>query len=77
MILLLGTNPRFEAPLFNARIRKSWLYNELQVGIFHAWCMWNENRGVGGIVLTVVIAPLSAAFAHICFANSLHMNVVL
>ncbi|XP_012691138.1 NADH-ubiquinone oxidoreductase 75 kDa subunit, mitochondrial [Clupea harengus] len=32
-LLLIGTNPRFEAPLFNARIRKSWLHNELQVAM--------------------------------------------
>ncbi|NXD21681.1 NDUS1 oxidoreductase, partial [Spelaeornis formosus] len=33
VLLLVGTNPRFEAPLFNARIRKSWLHNELQVAL--------------------------------------------
>lgn len=33
VVLLVGTNPRFEAPLFNARIRKSWLHNDLQVAL--------------------------------------------
>ncbi|ESO01146.1 hypothetical protein HELRODRAFT_185731 [Helobdella robusta] len=33
MLLLVGTNPRYEAPVFNARIRKSWLHNDLQVGV--------------------------------------------
>lgn len=33
LMLLIGTNPRFEAPLFNARIRKSWLHNDLQVAV--------------------------------------------
>lgn len=33
VLLLIGTNPRYEAPLFNARIRKSWLHNELQVAV--------------------------------------------
>ncbi|CAI5638132.1 unnamed protein product [Oreochromis niloticus] len=33
LLLLVGTNPRYEAPLFNARIRKSWLHNELQVAM--------------------------------------------
>ncbi|XP_030066553.1 NADH-ubiquinone oxidoreductase 75 kDa subunit, mitochondrial [Microcaecilia unicolor] len=33
VLLLVGTNPRFEAPLFNARIRKSWLHNDLQVAM--------------------------------------------
>ncbi|XP_063286148.1 NADH-ubiquinone oxidoreductase 75 kDa subunit, mitochondrial [Pelobates fuscus] len=32
-LLLVGTNPRYEAPLFNARIRKSWLQNDLQVAV--------------------------------------------
>lgn len=30
-VLLIGTNPRFEAPLLNARLRKSWVHKELQV----------------------------------------------
>ncbi|XP_056392418.1 NADH-ubiquinone oxidoreductase 75 kDa subunit, mitochondrial [Hyla sarda] len=33
VLLLIGTNPRYEAPLFNTRIRKSWLHNELQVAV--------------------------------------------
>lgn len=33
VVLLIGTNPRFEAPLLNARIRKCWLNNELRVGL--------------------------------------------
>ncbi|KAJ8350274.1 hypothetical protein SKAU_G00254040 [Synaphobranchus kaupii] len=33
LLLLVGTNPRYEAPLFNARVRKSWLHNELQVAL--------------------------------------------
>ncbi|XP_068602173.1 NADH-ubiquinone oxidoreductase 75 kDa subunit, mitochondrial isoform X2 [Brachionichthys hirsutus] len=33
LLLLVGTNPRYEAPLFNARIRKSWLHNELHVAL--------------------------------------------
>lgn len=33
LLLLIGTNPRYEAPLFNARIRKSWLHNELHVAL--------------------------------------------
>ncbi|XP_065839978.1 NADH-ubiquinone oxidoreductase 75 kDa subunit, mitochondrial-like isoform X2 [Oscarella lobularis] len=31
VLLLIGTNPRFEASLINARIRKSWIHNELRV----------------------------------------------
>ncbi len=32
-ILLIGTNPRLEAPLVNTRIRKTWLGGELNVGV--------------------------------------------
>ena len=36
-ILLIGTNPRHEAPLLNARIRKSWLAQiDLQIGLIGA-----------------------------------------
>ncbi len=30
-LLLVGSNPRWEAPIINARIRKSWLKNDLKV----------------------------------------------
>ncbi|XP_059823316.1 NADH-ubiquinone oxidoreductase 75 kDa subunit, mitochondrial [Hypanus sabinus] len=36
VLLLVGTNPRFEAPLFNVRVRKSWLHNDLQVALVGA-----------------------------------------
>ncbi|KAI9800404.1 MAG: NADH dehydrogenase (ubiquinone) 78K chain precursor, 5-prime end [Piccolia ochrophora] len=32
-ILLLGTNPRHEAAVLNARIRKQWLRSELEIGL--------------------------------------------
>jgi NADH-quinone oxidoreductase subunit G len=32
-VLLVGTNPRWEAPIVNARIRKRWLANRLPVGV--------------------------------------------
>jgi len=32
-ILLIGTNPRWEAPIINARIRKRWLTGKLRVGM--------------------------------------------
>lgn len=31
--LLVGTNPRYEAPLFNARLRKAWIHNDLDVAM--------------------------------------------
>lgn len=33
VVLLIGTNPRYEAPLFNSRIRKSYLHNETDVAL--------------------------------------------
>lgn len=32
-LLLIGTNPRYEAPVLNARIRKSLIHNELRVAL--------------------------------------------
>src|SRR3546814_867743 len=31
--LLIGTNPRWEAPLVNARIRKRWLMGDMAIGV--------------------------------------------
>lgn len=35
-LLIVGTNPRYEAPILNARIRKSWMHYDLQVGLIGA-----------------------------------------
>merc|ERR1719266_2488964 len=32
-VLLVGSNPRFDAPVFNARLRKCWIHNELNVAM--------------------------------------------
>ncbi|CAG9773892.1 unnamed protein product [Ceutorhynchus assimilis] len=32
-VLLVGTNPRFEAPLLNSRLRKGYVHNELEVAL--------------------------------------------
>ncbi|KAJ1352469.1 hypothetical protein KIN20_008802 [Parelaphostrongylus tenuis] len=32
-LLLVGTNPRYEAPVLNARIRKAYLYTDIEVGV--------------------------------------------
>lgn len=32
-LLLIGTNPRQDAAVWNARIRKAWLWNDLKVGV--------------------------------------------
>ncbi|ELU18021.1 hypothetical protein CAPTEDRAFT_173354 [Capitella teleta] len=31
LVLIVGANPRFEAPLLNARLRKSWIHNDLRI----------------------------------------------
>src|SRR5512144_476634 len=33
VILLIGTNPRLEAPVFNARLRKQWLAGKVRIGL--------------------------------------------
>lgn len=33
LVLLVGTNPRFEAPLLNSRIRKAHLHNDLEIAV--------------------------------------------
>jgi len=33
LLLLIGSNPKLESPVFNARIRKAVVKNNLQVGI--------------------------------------------
>ena len=35
-LLLIGVNPRTEAAVWNARIRKAWLWNDLKVGLIGA-----------------------------------------
>lgn len=34
LVLLVGTNPRFEAPILNARLRKGWVHNETDVSMY-------------------------------------------
>jgi NADH dehydrogenase/NADH:ubiquinone oxidoreductase subunit G len=33
LVLLVGTNPRYEAPLLNSRIRKGFLHHELDIAV--------------------------------------------
>lgn len=33
MLLIVGSNPRLEAPIVNTRIRKSWIYGNLNIGV--------------------------------------------
>uniref|UniRef100_A0A915AES1 NADH-ubiquinone oxidoreductase 75 kDa subunit, mitochondrial n=1 Tax=Parascaris univalens TaxID=6257 RepID=A0A915AES1_PARUN len=36
VLLLVGTNPRYEAPVFNARIRKAYIHSEMEVAVIGA-----------------------------------------
>ncbi|XP_045773441.1 NADH-ubiquinone oxidoreductase 75 kDa subunit, mitochondrial-like [Maniola jurtina] len=40
-ILLIGTNPRFEAPILNARIRKAYTHNECDIYAIGPNCQYN------------------------------------
>lgn len=40
-ILLVGTNPRFEAPVLNARIRQAYLFNECDIYAIGPQCDYN------------------------------------
>ena len=33
VVLLIGTNPRLEAPVFNTRLRKQWLAGKMRIGV--------------------------------------------
>ncbi|XP_052759502.1 NADH-ubiquinone oxidoreductase 75 kDa subunit, mitochondrial-like [Galleria mellonella] len=40
-ILLVGTNPRFEAPVLNARIRQAYMFNECDIYVVGPKCDYN------------------------------------
>lgn len=42
LLLIIGSNPRFEAPLVNARIRKRWVWLQ-RVGFSLIFCSWIHN----------------------------------
>ncbi|XP_039757189.1 NADH-ubiquinone oxidoreductase 75 kDa subunit, mitochondrial-like [Pararge aegeria] len=42
-ILLIGTNPRFEAPILNARIRKAYTHNECDIYAIGPNCQYNYH----------------------------------
>ncbi|XP_078480760.1 NADH-ubiquinone oxidoreductase 75 kDa subunit, mitochondrial-like isoform X2 [Lampetra planeri] len=78
LLLLVGTNPRYEAPLVNARIRKSWLHNELQVALVGTnvdLSYTYDHLGESAEVLQE-IASGSHPFAHV-LAKAKHPVVVV
>ncbi|XP_028172809.1 NADH-ubiquinone oxidoreductase 75 kDa subunit, mitochondrial-like [Ostrinia nubilalis] len=42
-ILLIGTNPRFEAPVLNARIRQAYMFNECDIYVVGPKCDYNYH----------------------------------
>ena len=66
-ILLIGTNPRWEAPVLNARIRKAWLNGNpriANVGVAHDLTYPVEQLGEGADVLQALAAG-SHPFAQV------------
>ncbi|MDP2205515.1 MAG: NADH-quinone oxidoreductase subunit NuoG [Alphaproteobacteria bacterium] len=66
-ILLVGTNPRLEAPLVNARIRKTWLANRIKIGLIGEQCDLNypvKYLGAGAETLEELAAG-KGAFADV------------
>ncbi|MGB6229601.1 MAG: NADH-quinone oxidoreductase subunit NuoG [Litorimonas sp.] len=77
-ILLIGTNPRLEAPIVNARIRKRWITGELTVGMIGEDCdLTYDYMSVGKSAADLV--PFSRAgsgFASIFKAAERPMVIV-
>src|SRR5207302_2838271 len=66
-LLLIGTNPRWEAPVLNARIRKTWLNGKLRianVGQSYDLTYPVEQLGASASVLTEIAAG-THAFAQV------------
>jgi NADH-quinone oxidoreductase subunit G len=66
-ILLIGANPRLEAPVLNARIRKLWLAGKTEIGLIGQAADLTypyEDLGVGADALLTLIKS-DAAFARI------------
>ncbi|GAB0114999.1 NADH-quinone oxidoreductase subunit NuoG [Acidisoma sp. C75] len=66
-ILLIGTNPRHEAPILNARIRKRWRQNRLAVGVIgpaQDLTYPSERLGTGAETLAALLSG-EHAFAEV------------
>ena len=63
-ILLIGTNPRWEAPVLNARIRKTWINSAVKIAnIGAAYDLTYPVEQLGGLDVLSGIADGSHAFA--------------
>uniref|UniRef100_A0A0K8TL41 NADH-ubiquinone oxidoreductase 75 kDa subunit, mitochondrial n=1 Tax=Tabanus bromius TaxID=304241 RepID=A0A0K8TL41_TABBR len=59
VVLLVGTNPRYEAPLLNTRLRKGYVHNELEIGLVGPkidLSYKHEHLGDEGSVLSQIIS---------------------
>jgi NADH-quinone oxidoreductase subunit G len=77
-LLLIGTNPRHEAPILNARIRKRWRANRLAVAVIGSatdLTYPSEIIGAGADVLTALLDG-SHAFAEVLTKAAKPMIVV-
>jgi NADH-quinone oxidoreductase subunit G len=77
-LLLIGTNPRHEAPILNARIRKRWRMNRLPVGVIGSAADLtypSEIVGAGADVLTALLDG-SHAFAEVLTSAAKPMIIV-
>jgi NADH-quinone oxidoreductase subunit G len=78
VVLLIGTNPRWEAPVLNARLRKSWINNDLRianVGEAHDLTYPVEQLGVSPSLLEE-IASGTHPFAKVLSEASRPMLIV-
>ena len=69
-ILLIGANPRLEAPVLNARIRGNWALDRLEVGVIGAaedltYAAHHIGEGMEAIASLMEGAPNPAPFAEI------------
>jgi NADH-quinone oxidoreductase subunit G len=65
-ILLIGTNPRWEAPVLNARIRKAWINGAVKIAnIGTAYDLTYPVEQLGGADVLSAIASGSHAFAKV------------
>ncbi|MCB8881868.1 NADH-quinone oxidoreductase subunit G [Acidisoma cellulosilytica] len=77
-LLLIGTNPRHEAPILNARIRKRWRQNRLPVGVIGQAADLtypSEILGAGPDAITALLDG-SHAFADVLAGAAKPMIVV-
>ncbi|KAG7302996.1 hypothetical protein JYU34_013004 [Plutella xylostella] len=76
-ILLVGTNPRFEAPILNAWIRKAFLENETDIYYVGPKCEYNydaQHQGTSYNCITNIAKELSKANTPLVFIGISHLE---